>query len=276
MNIFTTTHMTDKVSNCEKSEAELLLLGAKSVTWDNYPNLKYVFRAGVGCDNIDIRDIKKRNLRLFFPSNPTRNIISESVAHLAFGWIMAEGAMDRDIREWYREPRVRTLKKHVGIIGMGRIGSLVYKLCGNVGLKAVCSDPKYNELYAFNCFDIITFHVPLETYEAGLLYRNNHHFINKTFLDGLKSTITLINTSRGKIADEQAIADFLTKNPKARYITDVYEEEPYTEDCPLSPFHMKQFFGSPHIASYTHDVREALTADVNTLIKVLKNEAFIS
>lgn len=269
--IYSTTLMVDKKSNCEKYEAELLLLGAKPVDWDAYPKLKYVFRAGVGCDNIDVYDIRVRNLKLFFPSERTRKIISEAVAHLAFGWIMAEGAMDRRIHEWYREPRRG--RKRICVVGAcGNIGSLVYSLCDGLLLEVIPSDPKdpSGEYVGWGSCDIITFHIPLETYEVGCLYRNNVNFVNSEFLSKLKPTVTLINTSRGKIANEYDIAAFLQENPQAKYITDVYNEEPYTKENPLDKFYMTQFFGSPHIASYTYDVREALTKDVSDLLMRLE------
>lgn len=268
MKIYTTTLMVDKRANCEKEDAELLLLGAKPVDLSEYPKLKYVYRAGIGCDNVPIQQIRERGIGLFFPSKRTRMIMSTSVAHVAFGWILMERCLDRNILEWYREPCTITSEKRICVVGFGHIGKIVNNLCDKTGLKVEYSDPEYCER-DLSPFDILTFHVPLRYYQPGGIYRDNYGLISRELLKNARPNVTIINTSRGKIADEDAIADFLGKNPRAKYFSDVYNEEPFTVDNPLYPFYQKQFWGTPHIASYTHQVRNSQTQDVIELMEKL-------
>lgn len=268
MNIATKTLMVDKKANCKDEDAELLLLGAKPVDLDNYPKLQWIFRAGVGCDAIPIEQIQERGIKLFFPSKKTRELLSVMVAKMAVGWILSERTIERSIKEWYREPT--NANKKVLIVGGGHVGEIVKQYCDGLGISRSVYDVKeYYTEPVWSQFDVITFHIPLISYEHGSVYRDNRHLVNKKFLARLKRSVVLINTSRGGIVNEEAMAAFLKDNPRAKYVTDVYEQEPYTDESPLSPYLGTQFFGSPHIGSYSEQVRAALTADVNDLISCL-------
>lgn len=271
MNVFSTTLMVDKKSNCEKKDAELLLLGAKAVNLDEFPKLKYIYRAGIGCDKVPIGDIRDRRLKFIMPSATTREIISRSVACLAFGWIMQDRILGRSLKKWYREPCTSIWEKKILVYGVGHVGKMVCGLCNSAALNYTAYDAKSGaEEPDLGEFDIITFHVPLICYEEGSVYRDNRHLIDIGMLARLKKNVVLINTSRGGIANEQAISSFLTENPKAKYITDVFEKEPFTTDNALAIYVDSQVYGTPHIGSYTHQVRNALTKEVQELIEKLQ------
>lgn len=265
MNLFSTTLMADKKANCQKEDAEILLLGAKPVNMDDYPKVKYVFRAGIGSDSIPIEQIQERGIKLFFPSAKSRDVISDAVARLAVGYILHAATIDRSIEEWYREPRIGNPK--VLVYGCGHVGSRVEKMCQDLGLCVKRYDAKegYVEPALYH-YDIISFHVPLMAYEHGSVHMDNRHLINSKFLDKCKSGAALINTSRGGIANEADIAEWLSCNPRGKYLSDCFETEPYTPDCPLHPYQGKQCRFTPHIASYTQEVRGCLTDDVNAII----------
>jgi len=256
--------MTKIKKNCEKKDAEFLLLGAKAIDLDEYPNLKYIFRAGVGCDQIPIEGIQERGIELHFPTKECRDVISMTVAKFTLGWILAERSLQRTIEEWYREP-VSSNKVVLIVGGAGHVGSKLMRLCQDVGIRSVPSDPKHG-LFNYEEADIVTFHVPLVSYEHGTVFRDNRNLISKDILSKMKKDVVIINTSRGGIANEEDIAAFLKANPQAKYITDVYQKEPYTDECVLSEFKGTQFFGTPHIGSYSEEVREALTDTAQGLI----------
>ena len=183
MKTFRLTSMVIVESNCKKADAELLLLGAKPVDLDEFPKLKYVFRAGVGCDAIPVGSIEERGIKLFFPSIDTRHVISKSVAYMTFGQILTERTLNTPINEWYREPCNATWEKRILAVGEGRVGAMVKKLCEDARLRVDTYEAKRDIAEpVWKTYDIITFHVPLVCYEHGSIHRDNTGMINARLL----------------------------------------------------------------------------------------------
>ena len=269
MKIYSNTPIVNKKSNCEKKDAELLILGANPVDLSEFPNVRHIYRAGVGSDNLPIEQIIKRKINLEFPSRETRHTLSGAVAKMAVTYIMGSFVADRSIHEWYKN--VRNGNPKILIDGTGHIGSMVRNMCKLLELDVTGYDAKeLDGEPVVGSYDVISFHVPLICYEHGSVFRDNNNLICPSFLARCKKDATLVNTSRGKIADEEAISEWLTNNKRARYFADTYKNEPYTEKNPLHKHLGKQFFGSPHTASYTKEVSSDMTADVERLIGSLK------
>lgn len=266
MNLFSTTLMVDKRSNCQKEDAEILLLGAKPVNLDEYSNLKYVFRAGIGCDAVPIEQIMERQIKLFFPSMATRALLSDTVARMAVGYILTAATVDRRIEEWYREPRIG--KPKILIYGAGQVGWRVWRICRECGYEPEKYDAKRDlERPVLGRYDIISLHIPLICYEHGSVFRDNRNLVDGDFLCRFSGVV--VNTSRGGIVNESDMAEWLGTGKKNRYMTDVFAREPYTTDSPLHPYLNKQFFASPHTGSYSQEVQRALTQDVDNLLEAL-------
>ena len=120
--------------------------------------------------------------------------------------------------------------KTVGIIGTGRIGSIMAKIMHGFGCKILAYDqaPDYDLIELCNVTytplnelceesDIISLHIPMN-YE-------NYYFINKEKLSLMKNSTILINTSRGELVDTKALIEALEAKNIAGYATDVYEKE---------------------------------------------------
>ncbi len=149
-----------------------------------------------------------------------------------------------------------TLKgKTLGIIGVGNVGTKVESLARNLGMKVLLNDPPrarnegdgkfVNLATILQQSDIITLHVPLI-----------HSGIDKTFrmvdassLGKMKKGSFLINTSRGKVTDENALKESLRSGHLKGVVLDVWENEPYLDVDLLK----MAFIGTPHIAGYSQD-----------------------
>ncbi len=144
--------------------------------------------------------------------------------------------------------------KTVGIIGCGQIGSRVKRFMEALGVKCLINDPplaRQDNSYAFVELeelyqaDIITLHVPLIMDGQD----PTHKLVNKDFLEKLKTDVTIINTSRGEVADESALMAFKQCNSKATLILDVWCNEPKIDINLLK----NTFIATPHIAGYSYD-----------------------
>src|SRR5581483_5860401 len=152
--------------------------------------------------------------------------------------------------------------KTIAIIGTGRIGLAMIKKCTGFDMDMLCYDPayqnhdyikgiqeiknlryergvtrdrtyiKYVELQqALKDADFVSIHVPL--LREGETATPTYHLINETTLRMMKPTAYLVNTSRGPVVDEQALAQALRENWIAGAALDVYEREPLPLDSPL-------------------------------------------
>jgi len=147
----------------------------------------------------------------------------------------------------------------MGIIGFGRIGQAVANLALAFGMKVIAYDIvtpsstpegcQFVELDdIFRVSDVISLHCPLAPQTKNI--------INKERLERMKKTAFLINTSRGPLVDEQALAQALNNERIAGAGLDVLSEEPPSENNPL--LKAKNCFITPHIAWATRAARERL------------------
>ena len=181
--------------------------------------------------------------------------------------------------------------KTAAIIGTGRIGLAMIKKCAGFDMNILCFDPAYeNHDYihairelmdlsfqrgisrektsiryttlheALSAADFISLHVPL--LREGESTTPTHHLINETTLRMMKSTAMIINTSRGPVIDETALARALRENWIAGAALDVYEQEPLPADSPLrDPAIADRCRLLPHFASAARITR--LSSDHN-------------
>ena len=132
----------------------------------------------------------------------------------------------------------------LGIVGHGRIGQAVARLAEAHGMDVVHSIP-LEELLA--TADVVSLHVPLT--------EQTHHLIGERELALMKPTAYLVNTSRGAVVDEAALAHALEKRRIAGAALDVFEREPEVDVRLLA---LDNVVLVPHLASATHEAREAM------------------
>ncbi|WP_044747994.1 phosphoglycerate dehydrogenase [Bacillus alveayuensis] len=269
-----------KVSEAEESLDQfdaLLVRSATKVTEEllgKMKKLKIVGRAGVGVDNIDVEAATKYGVVVI--NAPDGNTIS--TAEHTFAMITAlvrhipQAHISVKSREWNRSAFVGTelYGKHLGIIGLGRIGSEVAKRARAFGMKVHVYDPFLTKARAekigvesctldevLSVSDIITVHTPLTKETKGLLGPKN---LAKT-----KKGVYLVNCARGGIIDEQALVSFLENGHVAGVALDVFEQEP-PGDHPLLSF--DNVIVTPHLGAST--VEAQLNVATQVAEEVLK------
>jgi erythronate-4-phosphate dehydrogenase len=152
--------------------------------------------------------------------------------------------------------------KSFGVVGVGNVGSKVVHTAELLGMHVyICDPPRVRsegacgfislEGIAREC-DIITFHVPLNMGGPD----NTYHMINRGLLTGLNPGTIIINTSRGEVADGQALQEALSDGKIAGTVLDVWENEPNIDRGLLAACCQ----ATPHIAGYSADGKARGTA----------------
>jgi glyoxylate reductase len=229
---------------------------------DAGPALEVIANIAVGYDNIDIAAARQRGIIV----TNTPDVLTEAVAEFTWALILgiarrvAEG--DRLIRagEWKRWGLDFMLGtelhgKQLGIIGAGRIGRAVAAKAPAFGMKTVFArrspdvkDPSYVSLdQLLVSSDVISIHTPQTP--------QTYHLIDKKALARMKRSALLVNTARGPIVDEEALAWALGERLIAGAALDVYEKEPQVHPDLL---HRENVLLAPHLGSATRETRTAM------------------
>lgn len=248
--------LTDKIT------AEIMDAGA--------PNLKIIVNYAVGFDNIDIDAAKTRNIMV---AN-TPGVLTNTVAEHTFALMLAIAHRISEADRFSRAGKYTAWGpeillgndvsgKTLGVVGLGRIGSRVaHHAVSGFDMKVVYTDlnqnpdfekefgavfaPTIDELLP-QC-DFVSIHVPL--------LPSTHHLINEARLKLMKKNAYLINTSRGPVIEESALARALAENRIKGAAIDVFEFEP--EITPELK-NLDNIILTPHIASATEETRNAMS-----------------
>lgn len=226
--------------------------------------LRMIATMGTGYDNIDVAAAKERAIPVTFAPG----ILDETTADGAFGLLLAAarrfGESERVLRsgKWKGWGPGQFLGQDVhhatlGIVGMGRIGRQVARRAKGFEMRVVYSDERRNdqaerelgvEYLPFERLlaeaDFVSVHVPLMP--------STRHLIDATALRKMKPTAVLINTSRGPVVDERALAEALRDGVIAAAGLDVYEREPAVEPLLLE---LENVVLLPHVASASEKTR---------------------
>ena len=240
-------------------DADIALIGSKSIEINNFPNLKGIFRAGIGRDNVPEKEAKKNGIIVRYPSDKTINILFDETAKFTCGLIfkMLYGNVGT-IDPWVKFPRDNLSKQTLLVIGTGRIGGLVVKLMRpflNVSTFDLLNNKTSDLKKLMEKADCISLHIPKND--------ENISFINNEKLSWMKNNAILINTARGAIVDEKALYKEL-RSKRLRAAFDVYWDEPYRGK--LSRFNPDRFFMTPHVASTCREFLEGCRIDLDKLI----------
>ena len=242
-----------------KEKAQLALMGSKAISLDEFPDLKGIFRAGIGRDNIPEREAEKKGIIVRYPSTETMDIIYEETANftcnLIFRMLYCEvGTLD----PWTKVPRQQLLQKTLLVIGTGKIGGRVAKLMKPfMGVTTFdILNNKASELkMLIERADCVTIHIPKSN--------DNLSFIDAEKLSWMKNSAVLVNTARGAIVDEDALYEEL-KNNRLKAAFDVFWKEPYIGK--IKEFYPNLFFMTPHVASTCIGFLQGCRKDLNTLM----------
>jgi len=226
------------------------------------PKLKVIARAGVGLDNVDIK--AATNAGVMVVNAPTSNIIS--AAELAIAQIMGLARHIPDANaslkagEWKRNKftGVELYEKTIGIIGLGRIGTLVAQRLAGFGTTLIGFDPYVTQARAeqmgvelvsidelMKRSDFITIHIPKTPETTGM--------ISTPQFAMAKPNLRIVNCSRGGIIDEAALFDALSSGRIAGAGLDVFVNEP-PKDSPLLT--LPNILVTPHLGASTDEAQE--------------------
>ncbi|MBD3245281.1 MAG: hydroxyacid dehydrogenase [Candidatus Moranbacteria bacterium] len=206
---------------------------------DKLPNLGFISTRSTGFDHIDIKECKKRGIKVanvpFYGEN--------TVAEHTFALILS---LSRNIHKSYLKTQHRDFSleglrgfdlkgKTLGVIGGGRIGLHVVRMAKSFGMKVKVFDIKQDSFLAevldfeyidfdeiLSKSDIISLHVPYN--------KHTHHMINRDNIEKIKKGALLINTARGKIVETEALIEALDKGILSGAGLDVLEDEEFIQE----------------------------------------------
>lgn len=201
-------------------------------------NLKAVVRYGVGYDNIDIDACSRFGVKVANVQNYANHAVSDHALALMFSCSRGLWDTKQQINEKFAAPPVEDIfelhDKTLGIIGLGRIGSVLAKKAASLFKEIIAADPYKTQKYC-NRFSVrkVDLAELLQTSDIISLHCNltkeTRRILNeKTFSEMVKKPV-IINTSRGETIDEKALLEALNSKIIHSAGLDVYENEPVSE-----------------------------------------------
>jgi D-3-phosphoglycerate dehydrogenase len=240
--------------------SEVIIAGVEKIDkklLDKCPNLKLIGKYGVGTNNIDFAELKKRKIKILLQPGINKRAVSELTLSLIILGLRNIYHFINDVKKfkWPFSFGEQLTSKKVGIIGCGNIGRDLIKLLKPLECQILTHDIKpdkkylkknnlknYSFNYVLKNSDILTLHIPYNEQNKFLISRNQ--------IALLKKSAILINTSRGGIVNEKLFFKFLKNNKNALGIFDVMEKEPPNKNNIIG---LKNFLLTPHIAGSTNE-----------------------
>jgi len=231
--------------------------------------LRVVGRLGVGLDNIDLVACGARGIEVIPAVGANAQSVAEYVLTAALMLLRGVYFSTRAVEagNWPRQMLSQGREaygKVLGIVGLGSIGQLTARKAASLGMRIVAYDPVWPEPKALDGLevekreldslleesDVVSLHLPLTPQTRGLLGRER--------LSRMKPGAILINTARGGILDEAALAATLRDGRLAGAALDVFESEPLAAASPLAG--VPRLLLTPHIAGVTVEANERVSA----------------
>ncbi len=240
--------------------------------------LRAIAKHGVGLDNIDLPAARARGIAV----GAAFGAVHDSVADLTLALLLAvaRGIVPAHARTkaglWKGFMGVELRDKTLGVVGLGRIGKEVSIRALGFGMKVVAHDPKPDTAFAaahgirflglselLAAADIVSLHAGLE--QAG------RPLLGEQELGSMKDGAILVNTGRGHLVDESALARALTRGKLAGAGLDVFQEEP-PRNSPL--LGVENVVLAPHMAGDTREARRRMgEITVENIVRVKRGEA---
>ena len=245
-------------------------------------NLKVVARAGIGLDNVDVDEATRRGVMVV--NAPTSNVISAAEQTLALLLAQArnipQAHNDLVNGRWERSKweGVELAGKTMGLVGLGRVGSLVAARAAGFGMRVIAFDPYVSGDRAKEIgveimptleallvqADFVSIHLPRTPETEGLLGEKELRMI--------KPGARLVNTARGGIVDETALAKAVEDGHLSGAALDVFAEEP-TVDSPL--FSLPGVVVTPHLGASTREAQDKAGVTVAEMVRLALKGEFV-
>ncbi|BCA78898.1 D-2-hydroxyacid dehydrogenase [Desulfuromonas sp. AOP6] len=269
--IYERTPAPQVVERCRGAEAVLtnkVVFSAEVL--DQLPELRYIGVTATGYNVVALEEVRRRGITVTNVPGYSTASVAQMVFALVLELTQQVGHHDHLVRQgrWSASPDFcfwdRSLTeldgRTMGIVGYGQIGRAVSRIAGAFGMRVLvhtAHPEKYGESEEvtfvelpelFARADVISLHCPLTPQTEGL--------VDETRLATMKKTALLINTGRGPLVDEAALAAALNSGRIAGAGLDVLGSEPPSPDNPLLT--AKNCFITPHIAWATQEARQRL------------------
>lgn len=268
--VYDRTKPEDTVARAADADIVLtnkVVIGQKEMT--ELPHLIYIGVLATGYNVVDIDAARERGITVTnVPAYSTESVAQMVFAHLLtvtnrtehYATANREGRWSRNQDFCYWDfPQPELAGKTLGIVGLGHIGQRVAQIAQAFGMRVKALTSKAANQLPGNILkadlqelistsDIISLHCPLT--------ENTRHLINADTINMMKTTTILINTGRGPLVDEEALATALRNGRIAAFCADVLTVEPPKEDNPL--LKLPNAYITPHIAWATIEARQRL------------------
>ena len=220
-------------------------------------NIKCICRVGIGLDNIPLDYCRENNIAVSYtPDAPSKAVAELTVANI-INLTRHILPAHRNFSKWTRYMGRRMDELTIGIIGMGRIGKIVYSLLKPFGCNILCNDIReikghmlVDAYYIFKYSDVVTIHIP-----GG----DNINYLNRQKLELMKPGSYIINTSRGRVVSEPDLVYALSTKLGGAAL-DVFTDEPYSGPLTM----LKNVILTPHIAASTEASRYQMELEAST------------
>lgn len=235
-------------------------------------HLKFIARAGVGVEHIDLVAAAERGVEVIISPEGSRDTVSEHALGMLLMLLNNLGRADRQVRsgQWVRAGNrgVEIKGKTVGILGYGNMGSGLAQRLQGFGCEVIAYDKfktDYGDAHAkavdlatiFAESDILSLHIPY--------LPENHHLVNAAFLAQFQKPLFLVNTSRGMVLNTAAVVAAMQSGRVLGVALDVYEYEEMSFET-LKPLELPEPFQylrsvdnavlTPHIAGWSFESNE--------------------
>jgi D-3-phosphoglycerate dehydrogenase len=254
-------------------EADALILRTMRVDRDFLalcPRLRILARHGVGYDMVDVEALTERGIPLTITPEANAVSVAEHALMLMLACMRKLTAYDANMRRplWGSQPELPAFDlagRMVLVVGFGRIGTRVARLCAAFGMRVLVRDPAVakgtirgagyeaveDAATAAAEADIVTLHCPSNA--------ETRRMVDAHFLAGMKRGGVLINTARGTLVDQVALERALLSGQIGAAGLDVFEEEPVAAPIPL--LGAPNLILTPHVAASTQEGLRRMALD---------------
>lgn len=238
------------------------------------PNLRVIARAGVGTDNIDLEDATRRGIPVLTAPGGNSTSAAEHTFALLLSLLRRIPWAARALEEgkWDRKPFEGTelRGKTLGVLGLGRIGTQVARIGQGFGMTVIGFDAYVPAAHAqamgvellslkevLCSADILTLHLTLTDETRGLLDAER--------LSLCRKGAVLVNTARGALVDEKALAAALNSGHLGGAALDVFEPEPLPMDSPLRK--APNCLLTPHLGASTREAQQRVAVEIAEAVR---------
>lgn len=244
------------------ADADGLLAGLDEIThavFERAPRLRVVARYGVGVDRIELAAAARHGVTITNTPNANANAVAELTLALVLALARPIAAGRDRVRagEWPALQGLEVRGRTIGLLGLGRIGSLVATKASALGLRVLAHDPFVTESDAAELVDLdtlaaesdfLSLHAPLTDATRGV--------VDRSLLERVKPGAAIVNTARGELIDEAALRWALDEGRLRGAALDVLAEEPPRAGHPL--LGRDDVLVTPHMGPHTAEATSSM------------------